>query len=126
MNPDIKTEWVRRLRSGEYDQGSYYLRRDGQYCCLGVLCEIAATVGVVAQVTETETDQGADGWLFDGAIAGLPASVREWSGISSGLAMYGDAPSGRTQGYCHSHSLAEDNDKGLTFIEIADIIEREF
>lgn len=123
MNPQIKTEWVRRLRSGEYDQGSYYLRRGGRYCCLGVLCEIAATVGVVAQVTETES-AGTDGWLFDGLIAGLPASVREWSGISSGLAVYGDTDSGAP--LYHSHSLAEDNDKGLTFIEIADIIEREF
>lgn len=55
LKPEIKAEWVTRLRSGRYTQGSGRLktvtRVDGKevtatYCCLGVLCEIAAEQGV--------------------------------------------------------------------------------
>lgn len=33
-------DWVKALRSGNYEQGQEYLCRDGKFCCLGVLCEI--------------------------------------------------------------------------------------
>lgn len=41
MSPELKAEWVAALRSGKYEQGRLYLNRDGKYCCLGVLCELA-------------------------------------------------------------------------------------
>ncbi len=41
MDAELKTKWVEALRSGEYEQGIMYLRRDGKHCCLGVLCELA-------------------------------------------------------------------------------------
>lgn len=41
MNPQYKEKWLKALRSGEYKQGGGYLQRDGKFCCLGVLCEIA-------------------------------------------------------------------------------------
>lgn len=39
---DIKTEWLKALRSGEYEQGSYLLYNTdtNTYCCLGVLGKI--------------------------------------------------------------------------------------
>jgi len=40
LNPEIKTLWVEALRSGNYPQGKDYLKKDGEYCCLGVLCEV--------------------------------------------------------------------------------------
>lgn len=46
MRPDIKADWVRALRSGQYEQtkkGALIYQTDDQeygYCCLGVLCEI--------------------------------------------------------------------------------------
>jgi hypothetical protein len=40
MKKEIKKRWVDALRSGEFRQGRRYLKRDGKYCCLGVLCEI--------------------------------------------------------------------------------------
>jgi len=33
------TKWVQALRSGNYQQGTGSLHENGQYCCLGVLCE---------------------------------------------------------------------------------------
>ena len=34
-------EWVKALRSGEYQQGRGCLRsRDDKFCCLGVLCDL--------------------------------------------------------------------------------------
>ena len=40
MEKELRDRWVAALRSGEYKQGKSALRRDGKYCCLGVLREI--------------------------------------------------------------------------------------
>ena len=49
MIPELKAKWVAALRSGDYKQGTEFLKAgsateisNGQheYCCLGVLCEI--------------------------------------------------------------------------------------
>lgn len=40
MDVKIKTDWLKALRSGEYEKTTSYLRRDGGFCCLGVLCAI--------------------------------------------------------------------------------------
>lgn len=40
MNPEIKTKWLEALRSRKYTQGTDYLRGNGKYCCLGVLCDV--------------------------------------------------------------------------------------
>lgn len=36
----LKARWVAALRSGEYKQGEGQLRRNEEYCCLGVLCDV--------------------------------------------------------------------------------------
>ena len=33
-------EWLEALRSGKYKQGRRFLRNNGEFCCLGVLCDI--------------------------------------------------------------------------------------
>lgn len=40
MNKEIKARWIEALRSGNYEQGRYNLRRRDEFCCLGVLCDI--------------------------------------------------------------------------------------
>ena len=41
MNKEVKQAWIKALRSGEYEQGTGYLRsEDNKFCCLGVLCDI--------------------------------------------------------------------------------------
>lgn len=47
LKPEIKAEWLKRLRSGEYPQGRTELNGRNGLCCLGVLCEIAAEQGIV-------------------------------------------------------------------------------
>ena len=37
----LHEEWIEALRSGEYQQGRRYLKKGDNYCCLGVLCELA-------------------------------------------------------------------------------------
>lgn len=41
MDKQIKTKWVKALRSGRYKQGDGVLYADDKtYCCLGVLCAV--------------------------------------------------------------------------------------
>jgi hypothetical protein len=48
--PEVKAEWLKELRSGNYAQGSGYLRlSNGEFCCLGILCEIAVKQGVIPE-----------------------------------------------------------------------------
>lgn len=50
MIQKLRDEWVRRLESGEYQQGKSWLRTlDGKYCCLGILCEMAVEDSIVTR-----------------------------------------------------------------------------
>ena len=44
MKKDIKQAWLNALRSGDYEQTTGYLEDKGEYCCLGVLCDITDEV----------------------------------------------------------------------------------
>jgi hypothetical protein len=46
FTPELKARWVAALRSGKYEQGEEFLRNNGKYCCLGVLCELAGIVNI--------------------------------------------------------------------------------
>lgn len=41
MNKQLKAKWTEALRSGRYQQTRGLLCRNGAYCCLGVLREVA-------------------------------------------------------------------------------------
>jgi hypothetical protein len=50
MDSDLKAQWIEALRSGDYTQGQYCLRRVWQatpdsFCCLGVLADIVDPEG---------------------------------------------------------------------------------
>ena len=82
LNPEIRARWTAALRSGQYEQGLEALRQvteDGGYefCCLGVLCELAAVEGV----TEAAYDEDEGAWAYDGESAYLPPRVAEWAGL---------------------------------------------
>jgi hypothetical protein len=100
-----RKRWVEALRSGKYEQGGGYLHRDGRFCCLGVACDIfkdEANVRVRGKLVVTyNSKQGI-----------LPAQMAKFLGIDSD-GRYGEG----------CHSLADDNDDGETFPEIADTIE---
>lgn len=115
LKPDVKRLWIEALRSGRYPQGRSFLNRDGRFCCLGVLCELAVEAGVV------ERNQGASvsyGTFNQGTLP--PDVVLAWAGIDvltgvSQLIMIGGV----------STPLYGHNDTGRTFAQIADAIEEQ-
>lgn len=109
MKKEIADKWVTALRSGEYEQGIGKLNKDGKFCCLGVLCELAVKDDVVLPIT--------DSWdltTYDGEAAWLPNSVVNWSGMKDDNGMFGD------------DSLVHMNDSGKSFEEIAEVIEKNY
>ena len=118
MNPEIKAAWLAALRSGEYKQGVGSLNKDGNMCCLGVLCDLhSKTTG---EVWEGKDAEGAEKYRNESAVP--TGEVVEWSGIEC------DNPHVKIQMSedgedTISMPLAELNDNGSTFEEIADLIE---
>ena len=94
MDPEVKVKWVEALRSGQFKQGEGYLKtRDGCNCCLGVLAEIT---GIQSKPSECEIDDGSTGWIPDDVMT-FPRKVQL--------------------------DLADMNDRGTTFVKIANYIE---
>lgn len=82
MNQVIKQLWLTALESGEYKQGQYALAKDNdkgetRYCCLGVLCNIAANQGICNKVKDEDDD--IIKYSYDGELGTLPDSVRTWA-----------------------------------------------
>lgn len=129
MKADIKQRWIEALRSGKYKQGRSALRYPGpegdEFCCLGVLCELAVEDGITAR---GEDSGYADDMSLFGYGNGLPSrAVQEWAGLDDSspdvIVREGDAPRIEHQ---HGSDLAQLNDdEGLTFEQIANVIERE-
>jgi len=105
MNIEIKKKWVDALRSGKYKQGTGRLCSIHDtykgYCCLGVLCEILEVPSVETHVMKE----------YDGAEWYLPNRVTELTGLSR-------IPK------INCRSLSDMNDDGMSFNEIADLIEK--
>ena len=117
MDKRIKALWLDALRSGEYVQGVDYLRNTyNEYCCLGVLCDLAAKAGI-GEWANSEID----GWEFDYESGVLTERVRDWAGMTSYNGTYTDSEDGTVEQRC----LSNDNDSGATFAEIVGIIQGE-
>jgi hypothetical protein len=76
MDPGIRARWTAALRSGDYQQGTMCLNREGNLCCLGVLCELAAADGIVAASARPSGKQA-----YDDQVATLPEAVQDWAGL---------------------------------------------
>lgn len=78
MKAHVKALWVTALRSGEYGQADGSLREvdTNNFCCLGVLCDVAVKAGVPVEVRVQD-----DRVTYDGEPDFLPESVREWAGL---------------------------------------------
>lgn len=137
MNKDIQTQWVAALRSGKYKQTQEMLcQTDGDgnpagYCCLGVLCDLAVTDGVIPPPRASWLEPGAMRFYStpaflesDATDTVLPNAVRAWAGLASVdprlPPMAADLlPLGSSEEF-HLSSL---NDEGADFGVIADLIE---
>lgn len=68
MDAKLKGLWLAALRGGEYQQTTYTLKDSQGYCCLGVLCHVAAEANLLpatlvvreepAKLVVTETREG--------------------------------------------------------------------
>lgn len=117
MNPKIKKKWLTALRSGKYKQGKEALNADNKFCCLGVLCDIYAKEKKLRWKKLLHDSQK----VFINEQLHLPSSVQIWAELSSANPVIEN----RTIKERTCEDLAQMNDAGLSFDEIADIIEKE-
>jgi hypothetical protein len=123
MNKKVKKLWVDALTSGEYKQTKGTLKDETGFCCLGVLCDIYTketkngvwreecglmTFDIIHEATNTLLECG----------EGVPPNVVvNWAGLDD------DNPTVKGVGKTEQ-SLAEWNDGGKTFEEMAEIINK--
>ncbi len=96
--------WIKELRSGNYLQGegslkqTRYTEKD-RFCCLGVLCDLAVKDG--GDDWGTKNGPKAENYF-------LPEKIRFFMGLTKH----------------EMKKLADDNDNGASFKELADHIEK--
>ena len=126
MNPEVKAKWLEALRSGRYRQSRYRLRSlDNSFCCLGVLCDIYTKE--VGGSWKYDKDHFSDAYEMIGGngdypvTSELPGCVSNWAGVEGCNPQVHDS---KKKIITINSTLAELNDEGKTFNEIADIIEK--
>jgi hypothetical protein len=121
LNPEIKTKGLAALRSGGYKQTKRVLQDKMGFCCLGVLCDIhrQETQGPAWIDDESDEGQYCQGYLHEVSI--LPREVAEWAGLDKNINPLVNKE-GEGLGYT---TLAELNDRGTPFNQLADIIEKQ-
>lgn len=112
MDPTWKKKWVDALRSGEYEQGQGGLRSTtDKFCCLGVLTDLCIKEGLAE-----DWEIGDECWWEAEGYAGYtPPSVHEATGAGFSSSIPG-----------MGHLATLNDDVGLSFEEIADLIEEHF
>lgn len=133
MDATIKAQWTEALRSGKYKQGQGKLQEKGQYCCLGVLCELSPVVKAVTRTYDDivgyEPVSVAHG---DRDVNYPPTAAWLWAGWQDKNPFVETGPSQTRDGGSVSHYsdrghvghyLSNLNDAGFTFNQIADLIE---
>lgn len=109
-------ELVAALRSGNYVQAVGQLKnKNNEFCCLGVACDISG-VGVY---NEADYFVPKDDCLDRNSV-GLPIAVQKHFGFDSADGATVDGSVIRDKHY----SLADANDTGATFHQLADYIEK--
>jgi hypothetical protein len=133
LRPEVKAEWLTRLRSGNYPQGTTYLRWKGKYCCLGVLCEIAQEQGATS---DSETGNGSPSYFGPATGNGsrsaiwTPGDVVRWAFEDVPETLNADEfawlITGPDDTGADIANLGQLNDRGETFEEIANIIDQNY
>ena len=149
IDPARKAEWVAALRSGNYNQIVGELQTDCGHCCLGVISELAANAGAIAncELSNNHFTYYSSGDGLEQTYSVLPRKVYEWLGLGPVEEM--DDPDDADDwsdptvlvtpdiqvrwmelksnwvGVGMPTSLSALNDAGFTFNEIADVIEEQ-
>lgn len=97
-----RRQWVAALESGDYEQGQLRLRRGNNFCCLGVACDLYND----KQWHDTGENQLYGETLLDAKTWSPPDDVVEFFGLDDDIIP----------------TLAERNDNGVTFKQIAAFI----
>ncbi len=108
MKKKVARQWVAAIRSGQYRQGTGRLRTGNKFCCLGVLCNLHAKAHPDIAATQTDKRE------YLGRDKILPLEVTVWAGMCSNYGTLGNV------------SLANLNDDGYSFDDIADLIEKRY
>lgn len=121
MNQEFKTKWVEALRSGEYEQGESVLKDTSEgvtkYCCLGVACKLLVDEGVAVEYS---------GLYSDNIFKLVGEEEGDYEVLSEGIANYlGILSNPIVKVTVGTSTIADLNDTGTPFSEIADIIEEQ-
>lgn len=115
MKEEIALKLIKALRSNRYKQTTRALKTDIGYCCLGVLCQISK----LGKFDSNHPPENAAGYPY--VIKGQPSEisvltkpVMEWAGMKSNIGVLSS----------ETETLANYNDNGKSFLEIADIIKQ--
>jgi len=136
MKKKIAEKWIKALRSGKYRQGKKVLKQRSKrgvvrHCCLGVLCELyqkehdrKMEIKQTSPAPGDEVPKDCKLYRFHDSTATLPKRVMRWAGMQSdeGFVPFDNYD----YGYEGSKTLAELNDNGCPFKEIADIIAKDW
>lgn len=116
MNPTLKKQWIEALRSGKYRQGRGSLRSEsGEYCCLGVLCDLVDPDGWEMNVTTIGVRTSSNVIRHQGCIGFPSGSILQ--------SVFGIGPTDRKNTRESLSTLAGANDQGVDFNRIAIFIE---
>ncbi len=141
----LQQEWIRCLRSGEFPQGEGFLvgNADGNvapgqpypHCCLGIVCRVAQANGLKLRWIPSDHGYG-DSKVYeidDGEGRNdqeLPPKVMKTLRFRDSVGRFKSCPKNcNEQKYLrvgeagHVESLADANDQGCTFVQIADFVE---
>lgn len=109
---ELKAQWLAALRSGEYTQGRGQLSLEVEgvmhHCCLGVLCNLQRRLVKIGSLA------------YDGTLVSASALILSRDNPVYFLTYFIASMDGAE---C---TLADLNDRGTSFAEIADIIEYAF
>lgn len=117
MNQEVLRKWVAALRSGEYTQGLGHLHNatDNTHCCLGVLSDLAVKAGILPPPIPYRISDRVTLSSYKGGYTEMPPpEVYEWVRRTN--------HSGTDEPVTFA-KLANMNDQGRSYAEIADAIE---
>jgi hypothetical protein len=112
MDKDLKEKWLKALRSGEYKQTQRFLKKDSGFCCLGVL-------------TDLYINENGGSWT-QGITWYFPITISDGKPTTSIFAsvLPYDILKNADLNMADTMDLADMNDTGSSFKEIADYIEK--